>query len=133
MIVVYINDNWTLTISNDGTSTTGTGNITRPITSTSTHRWLAESTALVPCSPPDYHNPDVHWNAEKKRREITGIRAAQRKHEIAKYSACKITRKVLKYYREPNIRKEVIISQANESSAGKRAKASSSTRRKRKR
>lgn len=102
MIVVYSNDTWTLLIANDATTTvTGTGNITRP--ATKPHRWLAESTAPVPCSPPDYHNPDAHWNAEKKRRELAGIKAAQRKHEMIKHSACKTKQKVLKYYREPKL------------------------------
>lgn len=111
MIVVYSNDTWTLLIANDATTTvTGTGNAVRA--AVKQHRWIAESTAPVPCSPPDYHKPDAQWNAEKKRRELAGIKAAQRKHERIKLSACKTMRKVLKYYREPrfnavNVKMEV--------------------------
>lgn len=109
MIVVYSNDTWTLLIANDATTAvTCTGNITRP--ATNPHRWITESAA--PCSPPDYHKPYAQWNAEKKRRELEGIKAAQRKHERIKLSACKTARKVLKYYREPrfnavNVKMEV--------------------------
>lgn len=102
MIVIYSNDIWSLSINNSDNSTTSTictGNSVR--TTAKSHTWIAESSAPVPCSPPDYRNPDAQWNAEKKRRELAGIKAAQRKHEIAKHSACKTARKVLKYYREP--------------------------------
>lgn len=103
MIVVYSNNTWTLLIANDATTTvTGTGNITRP--ATNPHRWIAESSVPVPCPPPDHHNPDAQWNAEKKRRQMAGIKAAQQKHARIKLSACKTVRKVLKYYREPNLK-----------------------------
>jgi hypothetical protein len=110
MIVVYSNDTWTLLIANDDTTCAGTGNAVRA--AVRTHRWIAESTAPAPCSPPDYHQSNAQWNAEKKRRELAGIKAAQLKHERIKHSACKNTRKVLKYYREPrfnavNVKMEV--------------------------
>lgn len=132
MIVIYINNNWSFSINNDATSTvTSTDNSIRP--TTNPRRWIAESSAPIPCSPPDYHHIDAQWNAEKKRRELAGIKAAQQKHARIKLSACKTSRKVLKYYREPNIRKELVTSQANENSAGNRARASNSTKRRRRR
>lgn len=107
MVVIYSNDIWTLTISNDDTSTTGTGTVglsSETRKAINPHRWMTESRAPIPCPPPEYCNPQAQWNAEKRRRQIAGIKAAQQKHARIKLSACKTSRKVLKYYREPNLK-----------------------------